>query len=93
MKKPDIKWISFSGSGGHHVVLNHQHDSTTYLAYGYEREGMPAYIEKSAYDELVEALRKTVWWAECVVGKSRNEINWTHLNEGRQALAKHGGSK
>lgn len=40
-------------------------------------------------ERLREALRKCVLWAECVSMKleNRNEINWTYLNDAREALA------
>lgn len=40
--------------------------------------------------ELVEGLRRVILWAECASAKmeSRENINWTYLNDGRAALAK-----
>ena len=40
-------------------------------------------------DRLAEALRKAVQWADCasIHMENRHEINWTHLNEAKEALA------
>lgn len=40
-------------------------------------------------DRLAEALRKAVQWADCasIHIENRHEINWTHLNEAKEALA------
>lgn len=40
--------------------------------------------------EFVEGLRRVILWAECASAKmeSRENINWTYLNDGRAALAK-----
>lgn len=40
-------------------------------------------------DELVEALRKAVLWADCASHhmKNRHEINWTDLNEAKEVLS------
>jgi len=39
-------------------------------------------------DDLGEGLRKTILWGECCsmrLGESRESINWTYLNDGRNA--------
>lgn len=45
-------------------------------------------IEASAYQKAVEALRKAILWAECISARmeTRDQINWTYLNEARATL-------